>query len=247
MGNATANIDAVPAWSNDLPVMAENVCKEYAVANRETIQVLRNVSVRARWGQMTGIVGPSGSGKSTLLYCLAGLEPISSGSVDLMNIRINTLGRAASAKFRRSHLGFVFQSYNLVPSMNVWENIALPFMLRNRRISKRRASDLLERFGLAKLARADVTGLSGGEQQRVALVRVLATEPRIVFADEPTGALDQHTGDVVAEELRTIASDPSRAVIVVTHSARVAERCDAIVELVDGQLSQARGFGQVRS
>ncbi|WEV41482.1 ABC transporter ATP-binding protein [Bifidobacterium sp. ESL0682] len=141
-------------------------------------------------------------------------------------------------KFRRNHLGFVFQSYNLVASMSVEENIALPFTLRSARFPRKQAESMLDYFGLLKQRKANVTELSGGEQQRVALVRVLLASPDIIFADEPTGALDQENGRKVMEILRDIAQNPQKTVVLVTHSAEIANQCDRVVEVRDGRISQ---------
>jgi putative ABC transport system ATP-binding protein len=135
----------------------------------------------------------------------------------------------------------VFQSYNLVPQMTVWENVCLPFTLRRQRPPRQAVRDVLDRFGLGRRRKATPATLSGGEQQRVALARVLVSEPTLVFADEPTGALDQESGHVVIEALRKVADDPSRAVVLVTHSEAVASSCDRLVELVDGRITQTSG------
>ncbi|KFI40466.1 putative ABC transporter ATP-binding component [Bifidobacterium actinocoloniiforme DSM 22766] len=219
------------------PIEARGLIKDVSLRKDETIRILHGVDFQADWGRMTGIVGPSGSGKSTLLYSLAGLESISGGQVTVLGERIDRMGRAKMARFRRAHLGFVFQSYNLVPTLNVEENIALPFLLRGRRAPKGEIAAMLERFGMADRRRSDIGSLSGGEQQRVALARVLVSKPDVVFADEPTGALDQATGRVVIDELHRVAADPARAVVVVTHSEEVASSCDRVVTLVDGRIT----------
>ncbi|MDR1187523.1 MAG: ABC transporter ATP-binding protein [Bifidobacteriaceae bacterium] len=202
--------------------------------------VLNGIDLTVDWGTMTGIVGPSGSGKSTLLYCLAGLEPPSSGHVSLLGASIDHLSQTRLAQLRREDIGFVFQSYNLVPSMTVQQNVALPFVLRRVKPPRQRIAETLSRLGLAHRGRARPVGLSGGEQQRVALAKVLVAEPAIVFADEPTGALDQAAGATVVEELRRVADSPMRAVLLVTHSPQVADRCDRVVSLVDGRIGGAR-------
>lgn len=149
------------------------------------------------------------------------------------------MSRARSARFRRDHLGFVFQSYNLVPSMSVEDNLRLPFTLRGVRFPWDRAAGLLDRLGILGLRRQNVTLLSGGEQQRVALARVLVADPEIVFADEPTGALDTESGGRVVDELRAFADRPGHAVVMVTHSPEVAVRCDRVVRMRDGVLAEA--------
>ncbi|OZG59948.1 ABC transporter [Bifidobacterium lemurum] len=221
------------------PIHASGLCKRVSPRKGETITLLDNVEFTAPWGAMTGIVGPSGSGKSTLLYCLAGLEPVSSGQVDILGQRVSSMGPAASARFRREHLGFVFQAYNLVPSMSVEDNLKLPFTLRNARWPQSRVSGVLTRLGIDGLVKTNVTLLSGGEQQRVALARTLLSDPDVIFADEPTGALDRDTGNRVVDELAAFANHPGHAVVMVTHSAQVASRCDTVVRLSDGRIATA--------
>lgn len=220
------------------PVAAAGLSKSFELRRGETVPVLRHVDFTAGWGQMTGIVGPSGSGKSTLMYCLAGLESVSIGSVRVLGQEVTRMSRAQSARFRRDHLGFVFQSYNLVPSMSVEDNLRLPFTLRGAKYPWDRAAGLLDRLGILGLRRQNVTLLSGGEQQRVALARVLVADPEIVFADEPTGALDTESGGRVVDELRAFADRPGHAVVMVTHSPEVAVRCDRVARMRDGVLAE---------
>lgn len=215
---------------------ANDLTMRFSPRKGDSVTVLDGIDFAAYSGQMTGIVGPSGSGKSTLLYCLAGLEKASRGSVSLLGKDITHLGASALTRFRRKHLGFVFQSYNLITSMSVEENLALPFTLRGQRLPKRKADELLDYFGLKGQGRKNVTLLSGGEQQRVALARVLLASPDIIFADEPTGALDQESGAKVMKVLKGLAEDSGKTVVVVTHSAEVAGQCDRIVEVRDGHV-----------
>lgn len=217
-------------------ITAENLCKDFNVRQDETVPVLRNINLSISLGQMTGIIGPSGSGKSTLLYCLAGLEPVSSGMVQVLGKSITKMSRTQSAKFRRSHLGFVFQSYNLVPSMTVEDNLKLPFTLCGQKFPRAAASQILQRLNISKLLKKNVTLLSGGEQQRVALARVLIANPQVIFADEPTGALDTESVSRVVSELKRIASQPDHAVVMVTHSSEVAAQCDRVIQMRDGQI-----------
>lgn len=218
-------------------VQANGLTMRVTPRKGNALTILDQVDFFARPGEVTGIVGPSGSGKSTLLYCLAGLEPVTSGSVRLLGKDITHLGVSSLARFRRRHLGFVFQSYNLITSMTVEENLALPFTLRGQRLAQDKADALLEYFGLAGQKRQSVTLLSGGEQQRVALARVLLSDADIIFADEPTGALDQESGAKVMEVLKGMASAGGRTVVVVTHSDAAAEQCDRIVEVRDGHVT----------
>lgn len=186
-------------------------------------------------GEMVSIVGPSGSGKSTLLYCLSGLEPYDSGTVSLHGRDVGTLGRGALAALRRERVGFVFQDYNLIPSLSARENVALPARLARRHITRRDIDRALSDVGLADRARHRPSALSGGQQQRVAIARVLAMHPDIVFADEPTGSLDTSTGAAVLGLLRDAASG-SRSVVLVTHDLEAAARADRVLVLRDGRI-----------
>ncbi|MDR6866018.1 putative ABC transport system ATP-binding protein [Microbacterium resistens] len=215
---------------NEIVLHATGVTKEYAVG-RERTPVLRGVDVEVRAGEMLSIVGPSGSGKSTLLYCLAGLERPSGGEIRFEDVDLHSASAARLARLRRDRLGFVFQAYNLIPSLSVRENVALP-----ARLARRRSPDV---DGALSAVELDGHGarrpgqLSGGQQQRVALARVLAARPRLVFADEPTGALDSATGVVVLDLLRASAA-ADRAVVLVTHDLEAAARADRTIVLRDG-------------
>lgn len=226
---ATGGVDCTPLIS------ASNVTKSYRAGPR-SIEILHGISLFVRAGEMCAVMGPSGSGKSTLLYCLSGLEQPSTGEVRLLDLPTGTLSRTALARMRRSDVGFVFQSYNLVPSLTAYENVALPIRLRGERPERFVIDEALEAVGLAGLAESRPAVMSGGEQQRVALARVLAQQPRIIFADEPTGALDTRSGDMVLRQLRSIARHPERCVLTVTHDPQVAARCDRVLFLRDGYL-----------
>jgi putative ABC transport system ATP-binding protein len=201
------------------------------------VQVLGGVSLRLDHGEMVSIVGPSGSGKSTLLYCLSGLYPATSGTVDLLGRRLSTLRRGQLAELRRGRVGFVFQSYNLIPSLSARENVALPARLARRRLSEADIDQALAQVGLADRGGHRPSALSGGQQQRVAIARVLAAGPDVVFADEPTGALDTAAGDQVLDLLRTTAAGP-RSVVLVTHDVTAAARADRVLVLRDGLVSR---------
>lgn len=226
--NSSALRPATPAL-----ISASDVTKSYKAGSR-SIEILHGISLSVRAGEMCAVMGPSGSGKSTLLYCLSGLEQPSTGEVRLLDQPTNKMSRTALAKMRRSDVGFVFQSYNLVPSLTAWENVALPIRLSGKRPERFVVDEALAAVGLAGLSESRPAVMSGGEQQRVALARVLAQQPRIIFADEPTGALDTRSGDMVLEQLRAIAHHPERCVLTVTHDPQVAARCDRVIFLRDG-------------
>ncbi|MFF8187082.1 ABC transporter ATP-binding protein [Microbacterium sp. NPDC016588] len=220
---------------NDPILRAENLRKTFPAARRNEppVPVLRGISLDIEPGEMVSIVGPSGSGKSTLLYCLSGLEPFESGSVRLVGREVGSLARGALATLRRDHVGFVFQSYNLIPSLTARQNIALPALLARRRVSGADVDRALLDVGLSDRGGHRPGQLSGGQQQRVALARVLALRPDIVFADEPTGSLDTSTGADVLRLLRASADD-GRSVIVVTHDLEAASLADRVLVLRDG-------------
>lgn len=183
---------------------------------------------------MTAITGPSGCGKCTLLYCLSGLEEPTGGEVRVLGENLQEMNQRELALFRRSHVGFVFQAYNLVPSMTVWDNIMFPITLAGRRVDHRAVSELIDEFLLKGHERDAAGSLSGGEQQRVALLRTLLSDPDIVFADEPTGALDQRRGRMVFEKLQAFAHHPRKCLVMVTHDPHLAEQCDFIYTMRDG-------------
>ncbi|MET4728694.1 putative ABC transport system ATP-binding protein [Lysobacter enzymogenes] len=217
------------------PVVADQVAKEYRHSPRaQPTPALRGVSLAFASGSINALMGPSGSGKSTLLYCLAGLEAPSAGRCSLLGQPVAALGRAQLAKFRRRHVGFVFQSYNLVPSISAYENIVLPSRLAGRKPDPAVVRAALERVGLADKADELPGRLSGGQQQRVAIARVIVSQPDIVFADEPTGALDTATGDAVLQLMCGQARERGQCVVMATHDPSVAARCDRVVLLKDG-------------
>jgi putative ABC transport system ATP-binding protein len=192
----------------------------------ETTHALRGVTVGFEPATITALMGPSGSGKSTLLYNLAGLDVPTSGRAMLLGIDIATLNRTELAEFRREHVGFVFQQYNLIPSITVFENVALPMRLAKKKLDVAHIRRTLAEVGLEGKEKRKPSELSGGQQQRVAIARVIAARPEIVFADEPTGALDTATGAAIL----------GQCVVMATHDPTVAAQCDRVVFLRDGAL-----------
>ncbi len=195
--------------------------------------VLRSISLDISRGEFVAIVGPSGSGKSTLLYCMAGLEAPTEGTATLLGQDLARLSRKAQARLRRDHVGFIFQSYNLIPSLTAWENVALPTRLARRKTSRNEVDAALKAVGLREQALQRPATLSGGQQQRVAIARVLAMRPDLVFADEPTGALDTEAGAQVLNLLRQTATGDC-SVVMVTHDLQAAARADRVLVLRDG-------------
>ena len=202
------------------------------------IEVLRGVDFSVEPGELTFLVGPSGCGKTTLISVIAGLLDASEGQVELFGRRIASLPSRERILFRRQNLGFVFQQYNLLPSLTAAENAAVPLMAAGMSRGKAvdRAKALLVRLGLEARMNALPSKLSGGQQQRVALARALVHEPRLIVCDEPTAALDHTTGEAVMDLLATAAVHPERAVIVVTHDSRVFHFANTIAHMDDGAI-----------
>lgn len=207
-------------------------------ANTQT--VLNNVSLDIDGAGLTAIVGPSGAGKTSLLYVLSGLDRPDSGRVTIGGTDVYALNEERRSRFIRGHIGFVFQQYNLVPYLTVEENVMLPLSLAHRKADYIRVTQLLSRFGLRRRARTVVSALSGGEQQRVALCRALLLRPAVVFADEPTGALDTANSELVLQVLRELADSGSN-VVMVTHDTDAAALADRVVFLRDGGITHIAG------
>jgi len=198
--------------------------------------ILDDINLNVAAGKSLAIVGASGSGKSTLLGLMAGLDTASRGNVFLDGHDLGALDEDGRAGLRASRVGFVFQSFQLLPSLTALENVMLPLELGGRQDPRRGAEVILQRVGLADRVQHYPMQLSGGEQQRVAIARAYAGEPRILFADEPTGNLDRKTGERIGELLFTLNHEHGTTVVLVTHDARLAERCDRIVELDGGRI-----------
>jgi putative ABC transport system ATP-binding protein len=200
-----------------------------------SINILQDVSLALSEAESMAILGASGSGKSTLLGILAGLDIPSSGAVAWFGDRIDTLSEDDRAARRNGLLGFVFQSFQLLGHLNALENVMLPLELKGAASARQRATDMLAQVGMEKRLGHFPRTLSGGEQQRVALARAFVTEPRLLFADEPTGSLDAANGEVIADLLFDLQRRNRTTVILVTHAPELAERCDHILKLVAGR------------
>ena len=201
------------------------------------INILRGIDLSVGIGESVGVVGPSGSGKTSMIMVIAGLERISSGRISVGNREISSLNEDALAVFRRDEIGVVFQSFHLIPTMTALENVAVPMELANRRDAFERAEQALRDVGLGHRIHHYPGQLSGGEQQRVALARAFAVEPNLLLADEPTGNLDGETGGHIVEMLFELAERAGTTLMLITHDNAIAERCDRIVRMVDGQLA----------
>ena len=202
----------------------------------EDFTILHPISLEVSRGSSCAIVGPSGSGKSTLLALLAGLDQPSGGEVTLNDVDITQLNEEGRARFRRDQIGFVFQNFQLMPTLTALENVALPLDLQGNKKSRGLAQQWLSKTGLSHRERHLPAQLSGGEQQRVAVARAFASRPAILFADEPTGSLDGPNGEQVLELMFNLNQEQSTTILLVTHDRRVAERCDQQISLVDGRL-----------
>ncbi|MET7781118.1 MULTISPECIES: ABC transporter ATP-binding protein [Streptomyces] len=220
------NIDAIRLHS---------VSRRYG-AGDGVVTALDEVSLAFPGGTFTAVMGPSGSGKSTLLQCAAGLDRPTSGSVTVGGTDLTKLSETGLTLLRRERIGFVFQAFNLLPSLTAEQNVALPLRLAGRRPTRARVREVLEQVGLGDRARHRPAELSGGQQQRVALARALITRPEVLFGDEPTGALDSRTGREVLSLLRAMVSDERRTIVMVTHDPVAAAYADRVVFLVDGRV-----------
>jgi len=204
-----------------------------------TLAILSEVELAVKAGETLAITGASGSGKSTLLGLLAGLDQPSAGEIELLGQRLNDLDEDARARLRAGRVGFVFQSFQLLPALTALENILLPLELAGRADARERATHWLDRVGLAARAGHTPRQLSGGEQQRVAIARAFATDPEIVFADEPTGNLDADTGARIIELLFELNDSARTTLILVTHDDALASRCQRRLHLVAGRANEA--------
>ncbi len=224
--------------SPDKIIRADCISKVFVHEGVE-IRPFHNVSLEIRRGEMLAIMGPSGSGKSTLLHVLGGIEPPSSGDIWIEGHNVAKLSDRDRTLLRRRRIGFIFQSFNLVPTLTVSENVALPLILDGvaSRDAASRALASLQRVGLSDRLSHLPTQLSGGEQQRVAIARALVIKPALVLADEPTGNLDSARGRDITLMLRDVAHENHQTVVVVTHDLRVASHADRLIVLLDGRVT----------
>ena len=216
-------------------LIVENLTKSFKSGDR-SLTVLDDVSFNVQEGASVSIVGPSGSGKTTLLGLCAGLDVSTSGSVSLVGIKLNALDEDDRAFVRNQHVGFVFQNFQLLPTLTALENVTVPLELRGEMNFTAKAKELLDRVGLGNRMTHYPTQLSGGEQQRVAIARAFMTSPKILFADEPTGNLDEETADIVTNLLFNINKEEKTTLVLVTHNMELAEHTERIIQLKGGKL-----------
>lgn len=219
-------------------VEAKNIIKDFYIA-KSTTHILKDISFKIEKGEFVSIMGQSGSGKSTLLYILGGLDQPTKGSVYINQKNLAKLNDNQMSQFRRRKIGFIFQFYNLIPNLNVEENIMLPLLLDGKKMKdyKQQLNHILEVVGLTKRRKYTPRELSGGQQQRVAIARALIGQPEILFADEPTGNLDSKTGEDIMKLLQKINKMNHQTIIMVTHSKEAAQYTDRTIIVKDGQIS----------
>ncbi len=218
-------------------LVARDLTKEYRVGDR-TLTVLRDVSFSIPQGAFVAVVGPSGSGKTTLLGLLAGLDTPSRGTVLLDDADLGAMDEDERARLRGAKVGFVFQSFQLIPTLTAVENVQVPLELRGDAHAAERARELLARVGLDDRLHHFPTELSGGEQQRVAIARAFSNDPRILFADEPTGNLDSDSGQRIVELLEQLNRESGATIVLVTHDSALAARAKRVIRLSDGVVVQ---------
>ena len=220
---------------SQLVLQAESLTKTYR-SGANSLTVLDQVSFAVHQGNTLSIVGPSGSGKTTLLGLCAGLDVPSSGTISLMGVKLNVMSEDDRAYIRNQYVGFVFQNFQLLPTLTALENVMVPLELRGEKNVITKAKELLERVGLYDRIQHYPSQLSGGEQQRVAMARAFITEPKILFADEPTGNLDEETAHHVTDILFRLNKELSTTLVLVTHNRELAEQTDRILRMKGGKL-----------
>lgn len=221
--------------AENIAIEGKNIVKDFQIGDTTT-SVLKNITLKVAQGEFVSIMGQSGSGKSTLLYILGGLDVPTNGSVFMHGMDISKFNDEKMSQIRRQNIGFVFQFYNLIPNLNVEENIMLPLLLDGKKMRdyKKPLTDLLEVTGLSDKRKHTPRELSGGQQQRVAIARALIGNPEILFADEPTGNLDSRTGAEIMSLLQRINTERGQTIIMVTHSPEAAKNSNRIITVRDG-------------
>lgn len=223
--------------TGNIAIEGKNIMKDFKIGETTT-RVLKNVSLKVLKGEFVSIMGQSGSGKSTLLYILGGLDTPTEGTVSMNGTDISRFNDAKMSQIRRQNIGFVFQFYNLIPNLNVEENIMLPLLLDGKKSKdyRKQLDNILEIVGLSDRRKHTPRELSGGQQQRVAIARALISDPEILFADEPTGNLDSKTGAEIMKLLQSINKNSGQTIIMVTHSPEAAKNSNRIITVKDGMI-----------
>ncbi|WP_195237035.1 ABC transporter ATP-binding protein [Romboutsia sp. 1001285H_161024_C4] len=216
-------------------LIIKNIEKIYG-KNDNKVYALNGIDLEIQPGKFTAIVGQSGSGKSTLLHCMAGLDKPTSGNVFIDDLDLYTLNDDKLSKIRREEFGFIFQSFNLIPVINVYDNIVLPILIDRGKIDKNYIDDLIVKLGIESQVNKFPNELSGGQQQRVAIARALANKPSIIFADEPTGNLDSKTTDEVMWLLKFCVDEYKQTLVMITHNNEIANSADNIINISDGKI-----------
>jgi len=219
-------------------IEVKDVTKIYKVGT-EKIVALDKVNLTINKGEFCCLLGTSGSGKSTLLNVMAGIEKITSGEIIIRNRKINKMSERELSIFRQKYLGFIFQSYNLVPSLTAYENVELPLIFKEIAPKKRKAMvrEIIKAVGLSKRSKHKPSQMSGGQQQRVGIARAFVSSPEIVFADEPTGNLDTKTTMEIMTLIKNIAKEYNETIVMVTHDSRIAEFADKVISIHDGNIA----------
>ena len=221
-------------------VSARGVTRRYGEGDT-AVDALRGIDLEIERGKLTAVMGPSGSGKSTLMHILAGLDKPTAGDVEIDGINITKLNDADLTRLRRTHIGFVFQFFNLLPMLTAEENVLLPLSIAGTKPDKSFYEELLQAIGIADRRKHRPSELSGGQQQRVAVARALVSRPTVVFADEPTGNLDTNTGGEILDLLRHSVDEFGQTTVIVTHEARAASYADRVLFLADGLIVRDLG------
>ncbi len=238
--SSKTRVSSLGEAADPLAVRCRNVTKDFGDGETK-VRALDGATMEARYGELTLLVGPSGCGKTTLISIIAGLLNSTAGETQVLGQSLTDLRGGRLTKFRAANIGFIFQQYNLLPALTAAENASVPLIIngvpRGKAVAK--ARETLASVGLGEKANAYPTQLSGGQQQRVAIARALIHEPRLLVCDEPTAALDAHSGQTVMQLLARVAVQPNRAVIVVTHDNRIFNFGDRIVQMSDGRVTES--------
>lgn len=221
-----------------MSILSTSHLKKYYGTEPNIVKALDDVNISIEQGEFVAIIGTSGSGKSTLLNMLGGLDRPTSGTVKVDQYELSNLKDEELTVFRRKRIGFIFQNYNLVPILNVYENILMPIQLDGRKPDKKFVKEIVSLLGLEKKLYDLPNALSGGQQQRVAIARALASKPAIILADEPTGNLDSKTSDEVIDLLRMTGKKFQQTIVMITHNPEIAEQADRTIHIEDGRIAE---------